>query len=487
MLGDVSVKPASTTGLTSADVIEMNTDTNFITSVGGNSYSFTNIDPHILRYNTSTQSFEAIDITLYQGQMITNKINYDSEMRKVRIPNDKIDRSTLKLIVYPSNALVNPRQYFLARNITELSSTSFVYFLSEDNEGFTNIEFGKNVIGVEPADAAVIEVSYINTEDEHANGAKSVVSASVIEDYSDVTFNVTNDSYGGSDRETIDDVRFLAPYSYQAQDRLLNPIDYEIFVKRNFPFVNDVKAWGGETNEPPQYGVVLLSVLTEDFTTITENIKQQMLESFTDYTVGSVTARFVDPTIFGIDLDISFSIDATRTSKTFNQLSTDINTIVSKFTDANLGQFTQRYNQAKLIDLIMNLKGVLSVSIEKTIYNDLTVRSFANPNYIVRFADALKPGSLSATNFVISLNATEHKLYDDSGIVYISYKNTNQLISVQEVGTINYQTGYVEFSTNFLQLDSTIRLYAKTTRDNYRVADNAVATINAVRMFVLND
>src|SRR5690606_18622037 len=146
---------------------------------------------------------------------------------------------------------------------------------------------------------------YINTE-EHANGVSSLIPASTISGYSNITVDVIKPSIGGHSREDIDSIRFNAPKSYQRQGRALTPEDYVDIIKQNFPFVQSAYAWGGEENNPPIYGSVVVSVLPITGGVLTDSSKLEIISFLKNYNVGSVTPVITEPTIFYLDLDISF-------------------------------------------------------------------------------------------------------------------------------------------------------------------------------------
>ena len=51
LVGDIYVRPSDITGLTTADTITMEQGTSFLSSVSNTSYTFTNLDTYVLRYN----------------------------------------------------------------------------------------------------------------------------------------------------------------------------------------------------------------------------------------------------------------------------------------------------------------------------------------------------------------------------------------------------------------------------------------------------
>jgi hypothetical protein len=65
-------------------------------------------------------------------------------------------------------------------------------------------------------------------------------------------------SSGGSDRESVESIKFNAPRYYATQDRAVTKDDYVSLIKANFPSIQSVTVFGGEENTPKQYGKVIL-------------------------------------------------------------------------------------------------------------------------------------------------------------------------------------------------------------------------------------
>lgn len=480
LLCTIEVVPSSTSGIPTSVVLEEGTP--FIGSVGDTSYSFTNIEPYTLTFNSSTQSFRATNVELFQGSLITNSLLHLRNEADI-IPNTNCDTSTLTVVGQSDG---EARVYNRARSIDQLGSTSSVYFLSENTRGQYELSFGRDILGNEPDDNSIVQVTYIATEREHANGVTSLVSGSLIGGYANIQIDVTTKSYGGSGKEDIEDVRFFAPKAYQAQDRGLTDSDYIPLLKQQFSFIRNAISWGGEKNDPPVYGSVFISILSEEGGLITNAVKQQMEEFLSDYNVGSITPTITDPSQYGIDLSIAFAYDNRLTSKGFNALSIEVQNVANQYAD-QLFNFGQYYNEAYLNEQIMSIPGITSLNIDKVQFYDLEVLRFENPVYTINFENELEPGSIEMTGFEIASDASDHKLYDDEeGIIYVSYINQfNQTVEM-EVGTVDYETGSIEFSINMLQSDSTVRLYVQTVADNFYVKRNMVVYINSLETSLLD-
>jgi hypothetical protein len=60
-------------------------------------------------------------------------------------------------------------------------------------------------------------------------------------------------SYAGGMKETIDQVRFRAPYFYTAQNRAVTINDYKTLLMKDYANIESVSVWGGEENDPVKF------------------------------------------------------------------------------------------------------------------------------------------------------------------------------------------------------------------------------------------
>lgn len=478
---DIEVTPADPSSAPTSVVLEPGKS--FLSNVGDQTYTFTNTSSYKMSFSESRGTFLATGVDLYQGQFLTNRYIHEANQKHI-IPNRNCDRSTLIVQATETNGSTVNRTYNEATSITELSETASVYFVTEDSDRRTRISFGRDVVGNEPTTDSVISLSYIATEDDHANGVESLIAASTIDNYSNISVTVTTPSYGGSEAEDIERIRFLAPKFYQTQGRALTASDYAVLLQKQFPTISAAVSWGGEVNDPPRYGSVFVSLLSENGRLLSKAIKDQMIEYVSERNVGSVTPIIVDPDFFGVDLNITFSYQRTNTNKTFNDLNIEITNIVDRY-DQELFTFDQFFNQSELISRLLDVPEITSASIGETVFKQLDVLDYNDPSYLVDFNNPLEQGSILMTDFAIS-TGSDHKLYDEDGDLVVSYISQAGDTVTRTVGTVNYETGNVEFSINMIQEQFIVKLTAKLKNNNFFVRQNQIISVGDVTTQLMN-
>jgi len=462
---DIEVIPVQKTNISSS--IVMDAGTQFIASSENTSFTFVNKDSFVLSYSNVSQSYKAFDVDLYQGQRITERYTYSGQ--SINISNTNADTSTMLINV-------NSTPYTKATSIDQFSNTSLLYFLGENQYTQSVVEFGKNILGLEPSDGDIVTITYIATEKDSANGLTNLVPASTISGYSNIITTVTTAAYGGSDRESIESIRFQAPKIYQAQDRALTETDYIPILKSRFPFIRSAIAWGGEKNIPPAYGNVFISILS-DRAKISSSIKQQMVSYLSSKNVGSITPTIVDAVIFNANLHIMFSYDSRSTNLNFSSLVVVIKEIVKNYNN-EIFDFGLFLNPSELISRIKMISGITSVDIEKVVYKDIDVLKFENPVYSVNFMNKIYAGSLAIDGFSVANNSTNEKVRDDmQGNIVLSYVDSSSITQTSNIGTIDYESGKVEFGLNIIEGDN-LRVFVQPLLDNFYVNQNQVVKID---------
>lgn len=469
---DITVIPSDKTNLATNITIPINTI--FVTSYQGKSYQFVTIDSYLMSLD-SNNNYVVTGVELVQGQLITNSFIHGYGNSE-EIPNSNIDTSTLSVSSVETGS---PHTFELVNTISDLSiSQKDFYFLFENYRQNYELEFGKDLISREPIDGCTITISYINVDSEAANGAQTFIAAQAIGNYSNITVTTTQNAYGGSDREDIENVRFLAPKAYAAQDRAVRPVDYSLLIKKKFPFVKSLKVWGGEKNDPPQYGKVFMSIIFSSGEILTRSIKTQIITYLDDYEVGSITPEITDSEEINLDLTISFAYNSKLTSNTFNQLSTLIGTIVDTYNTGSLNDFDDYYNDSYLNDQIMGITGIESSNITKTAKRQMTKLDYVNPTYTYNFKNPVDVGSFYVDTFTIDITADSEKIYDDSNGNIIYEKTIGSNVTKTTIGTIDYTTGNISFVATMVQSDSYFYIYVTPSNDNFYVYNNKYLNIS---------
>lgn len=455
----------------------------FLSTVGNVTYSFTNTSEATLLKNIDGR-FIATDIELKQGQLRSQRFLYSTGTRTLNVINSDIDTATVRVFVNnPTTGEIT--EFTRVENIVDVKSDSAVFYLFENTLGTYDIQFGHDVLGAEPVDQSVITIEYVGVEKEHANGLATLIAGTPIQGYSNIAVTVKSAAYGGAEKSDIDFIKFIAPKIWETQNRAVRDKDYVAIMLREFTFIKSAIAWGGETNVPPYYGRVFLCAIPQDGFVIAETVKKSVERRITDFSVASITPEVVDAAYIGLQLDIGILYNASATTNTFAQTVAAVKSTVESYNDKNLRLFDMWYNNSELSRQISTANpAIYSIEIQKNAFIDIPMNRNVMKQYIAEFMNTIEPSSLvvSAVNF--DINATSQKVFDDGEGKIIKQIVKNGITTNEVIGSVNYETGYVEF--NAILLDAgTLRMTVTPVASNFYTERNYVTYIDSINVDLL--
>lgn len=472
---DINVRVNDGTG----GSITMPVATKFTTTVDGTSYSFVTAANHTIAPIDGVYEFK--NIKIYEGTYVT--FNYtenssDVDQRFI-IPSANADTTTLTVEVQNSATDTVIQTYNRATSITELDGDSKVYFLQEAEDGKFEVYFGDGIIGKKLDDGNIVRLKYVVTNKDAANGASTFTLASNIQGFNDFTLTVNSNAANGADAETDASVKFHAPKFYASQDRAVTVEDYKVKVNQLYPNAHSISAWGGEDNDTPYYGKVFISIKPKSGSNLTLTTKRDIVNTLKKYSVASVRPEIIDPEITKIILTSTIKYDDRSTTKSADDIKTDVISNLESFNDNTLQMFDSMFRYSKLSETIDDtdnsiLSNITKVKIRKSFTPSLDTSinynvSFSNAFYNPHMGHASDMGGvLLSSGFRVS-SSNEIMYLDDDGNgnlrrFYNSTSTTGLKVYVDNnAGTINYQTGEIKINALVITSVENIRGSASTS------------------------
>ena len=313
--------------------------TKFTSSIDGLTYTFVSISDKVVQPIDGVYTCQSLDV--YEGTYVT--YNYTNDVQDIDqrflIPSDRADTTTIKCVIQNSASDTTQNTYTLATSITELDSTSKVFFLQEAEDGQYEIYFGDGVIGKKLDDGNIINISYVVTNKTEANAASSFALSGSISGFTDITLTVNSNAQGGADPESLQSIKFNAPNVYASQDRAVTVEDYKAKVKQLYANSQSVSAWGGEDAETPFYGRVYISILPISGSNLTDATKDRIVKDLKKYSVASVTPVIIDPETTNILLTTTVKFDEGSTPKTSETIKANVVTTLTDYNANTLQSF----------------------------------------------------------------------------------------------------------------------------------------------------
>lgn len=370
-------------------------------SVDGVNYTFLNTDAVTVNVTANTAVFD--NLQLAQGVAASYSFVYDASSNPQQIfevPDTNIDTGTITVSVQVSTTNVASETYTQANNYLSLAPSSKVYFLQEGMNGNYQIYFGDGILGKNLDNNNVVNISYINTEGSSSSGANSFTIMSSVGGFSNVVVSSINAAYNGSDRETLDSIKFSAPRSYAAQGRAVTKEDYIYIIQNNSTSipVDSVSVWGGEENDPPVYGQLFCAVKPSGAFTLTPTQKQRLInEVIKPVSVLTVVPVIVDPDYNYLLLNTKVLYDSKKTTLTSGQIKDAVLSTIQQFGRNTLNTFNSVFKMPELITSVQNsnqsiITNETTVRVQKKIYPSLNTST----TYYLDFGLKLKRNYFNA-------------------------------------------------------------------------------------------
>jgi hypothetical protein len=278
------------------------------------------------------------------------------------------------------------------------------------------------------------------------------VAGTTIQGFSDIDITVTTPAYGGADKADLEEIKFIAPRAYQSQNRAVRESDYVVEIKKRFPFIKAANVWGGEKNDPPYYGRVFISVISDDNVILTDTIKRSIEESLDSVNVVTIIPQLVDTQYVDIFLDTNIIFNDKVTKKSFSDVSATVSNVIDEYRRKVL-EFDSYFNESELVDNIRAAdRSVESVEIGKVASVNIDIQRNIQQNYKFNFKNPIVEGSVTASNIITDATASNEAIYDDEGIIYIK-RNINGATTTLNIGTVDYDKGLVQFSLTNMSSD----------------------------------
>ena len=461
---DLTVNNPTVGGQTPSS-LTINRGHEFTTVFDGSSFTFISLENKTITPTTGTFVFN--DLTINQGKLTSDIYRYSSQVSNQRFPmlNTNIDTSTININVTSNNIVTS---WTKAGDLTGIKSSSKVYYLQENDEGLFEVYFGDGVIGASPKDGDEISISYLVTDNLHANGANVFSMATSINGNSDVTFTNTISASAGKDIETTDQIKFSASKFYTSQNRLVTVQDYKAKLQELYPGADSIAVWGGEDNTPPTYGKVYVALKPSQFSNnLTTAEKNGLKKSLSALSVLTVRPEIIDAEILQILLSTSFKYDPTKTSQTKSALETLVRASILSYDNSELSGFDTLFRHSQLTSKIDGtetslLSNITNVKLRKNKIATIDGRAssltldFGNSLYNPHSGhNSMGGGVITSTGFFISGDVNNY-FFDDDGTGNIRryyLDGSTRVYSDNAAGTIIYSTGVV--SINSLTYSST--------------------------------
>ncbi len=458
-------------------VLDLERGTKLTTFLGGDEFPYVVLEsqsatgvPVILADNTSATQFTFSNVNIAEGTLreLKYRVDNDIENQKFQLSDINSDTSTLRVRVQAHEEATSFDIFTKFESLKNVDSSSQVYYIQENAAGYYEVYFGDGVTGKKPTDNNIITVDYLITEGPESNKASRFVMTDNIGGFTSIGVTTVTNSTGGVEKETLESIRFNAPLTFTTQNRAVTSEDYAAIIKKEFSNIDSIATWGGEDNDPPEYGKVYVAVKPLLADSLTQAEKNDITGSILKgKNVVSITPEIVDPNFTNLELDINFKYNPNLTDRSSVELQSVVRDTISDYNFNNLNKFDGVFRHSQLTQAIDNSDpAILNTSIRPRMFKNITPTQDLNgnmqlQNFSLSFVGPIYTSSgstaftLNSSAFGLATDPTGNYFFGD---VAISGTTNRKVIIYKIVNNVNVivnnDAGLIEPSLGKVTLNS---------------------------------
>lgn len=461
-----------------------------------------------VEYESSIPKFFARNVKLREGnvKLLTFTVDNSNPNQKFILPETDIDTRSIEIKIQKS---INSTEgindnWFTQVNFNDLGPETKVFFVQEIYGGKYELYFGDGILGKKPSHGNVITVVYSTTKGSLANNTGRS------ETLTNFTFSYSGQgaisrvslkrdengdvipAAGGSEKETISSIKFYSPKTYASQDRAVTLQDYVNYLSGSYSDAfKSVYAWGGEDNDPPEYGKVFISVRPKSSQKLTltekENLEKNVLRS---KNLVSVTPKIVDPDYTFIIPEIAVKYKNEELNFTPAALKSQILQSVFVFNEGNMSVFNRNFYASELESAILDIHPAI-----KSCNVDIKIKKYISPvfdrkfTYKVNFDNKLEKiknknyyieTSLFNTNDLVNnfaLPSSTYAFLRDNGLGRIQTLKNSELEDI--LVTLNNNQGVIDYENGNMTISNLV-VYRESIGSNSQISFTVNPTENDI-------
>ena len=459
--------------------------------------------------DASDSTFTFNNLVINQGATRVEDYTIDNSYdQRFIINSQKVDTSTLKVEVFPTIAAIqgSSETYSLFTQFPNVDGTSKIYFLDENSDGNYEVRFGNNLFGARPSASGLVRLTYLVSDGVVANGASGFSFTDgqpgfdIVQPGSAV-LSVSSSASGGNTAEDIESIKYNAPLSFIAQERAVTSDDYKSLIMKNFTGLDNVVAWGGETESIAQFGKVYISIKPTAAEFLTELQKTQIINLLSSKKVVGMTPEIVDPEYTYIFFEIFFKYNPTGTTTSAGGLSSIVKQVLTNYNDTELNNFDGVFRHSNLLSRIDSSNPAILNSVARVkSYKNIQITSNSLDSESANFDFQLdgtvdQPGSMIATTPIIIGGKTTY--LEDEPITgdtekrkiygYTIDSQGRKSRNVTSAGFVYPETGLIDLVGLINDVDETMTITVRPASDDIISSKRKVLQIDINKTTITGD
>ena len=368
------------------------------------------------------------NVVIYEGTFLTSNFTVSSETpappSRYTLDNANIDTSTLEVLVRDTQSSTSSKKYVFSDTLIEVTDTSRVYFLQEIEDQRYELIFGDGVFGEKLKSLNYVEVSYITSSGEAANGVSSFnFNGRIVDNNNNLVstgisiLSTVSESSGGKEIESVDSIKRFAPKIYSAYNRAVTAGDYEALIPKIYPETESVSVFGGEELSPPKYGKVFITIKPFYGPYVPDSIKNNLKRILRKYSVAGIVCEIQDLKYLYVEVDINAYYNPSLVSNS-NTVKTEISNNITTYSDSSeMNKYGAKFKYSRFQAVVDNSGDSVTSNITKvTIRRDLKPLLNQNAEYELCFGNPFYVKSNQGYN----IKSSGFNIFGQPDTVYLS-------------------------------------------------------------------
>jgi len=408
-------------------------------------------------------------ITLYEGSLIEESYTYNSRNPNQRflINNIGCDSELINVTV-GINDYTEKQKYAFQNSLFSINENSRVFFLQEIEDERYEVIFGDGVFGKNLSEGNIVDISYIKTNGDSANGISQFSftgrltytrnSSEYVVESGLSMLSTDISASGGETIESVSSIKKYAPRIYASQNRAVSANDYETLIPaRIYEETESISVFGGEELIPPQYGKVFISIKPRSGEFLPNLIKENIKRDLKKYSVAGIVPEILDLKYLYLEVSSNVYYN-TNLAPSASKVSSIIQNNVTKYAESSeLNKYGARFKYSKFLNTIDNSHSSVMSNITTVVMRrDIRPALNAIAEYQIGFGNQFHINSMSGYNIKSSafrINGIQSDVYlsdipntnRTSGSLFLftisNPSSADATIVRKNVGTIDYISG----------------------------------------------
>ena len=461
--GDISPAPATIT-------LQKGVVASSSSSFGSQSFVFSILEDITVPVIDNTAQFN--NIPVYEGNLVTSNFTYNGRNpeQKFILDNIGIDTDLMTVTVKPNQQSSRSVKYSLQDSLFDIDGDSKVYFIQEVDDERYQVIFGDNIFGKKLEDNNFVEVNYITSSGDAANGVNNFKFSGRLaynrnsQDYvvtsgiSALSTGIT--ASGGESIEGVESIKKFAPRIYASQNRALTANDYETLIPAKiYPETESISVFGGEELVPPQYGKVFISIKPRFGDFLPNLMKENIKAKLKKYSVAGIVPEILDLKYLYLEIDSKVYYNS-NLAPSAAAVSSIVQNNSNKYAESSeMNKYGARFKYSKFLKIIDDSHEAVTSNITTVkMRRDLRVVTNSFAEYSIGFGNEFYIKSMDGYN----IKSSGFTVAGINEVVYLGdIPDTNRVtgsiflftvptvgsqsptIVRRNAGTINYVSGIV--------------------------------------------